>query len=870
MAGTNGRPATAGSAPGAATPPLRRPPLPVPAEARAYVLEHGLHALFNDLMDEILRNRPRDPAAFIAAAMLRRTGRSAVHEDCADLRDENAHLRRVITYSQPPAKGRAVDAELAAARKRIADLEHELAERRRAQPQDDDPLAAFLAVLPQMAPHPMLLDRALSEIMAVRHGMVHTVQPPGSGKPPSFSKVPRHEALGAMAPSALCPSALSPAVRNSFHGLTPGYGIGLTPHSTPQRAHKTLTIVHFNDVYHTDGFKKEPVGSAARFATALAELSSPLATPHVLFSGDAFSPSITATVTQGAHMPPVLNQLAVEAACVGNHDLDFGVDRLEELVGMCRFPWLLTNVLDENGGQLAGSKSRIILKWDGVRVGLLGIVEKAWIDTCGCLPSSARYVDMVQAAREGVELLRLEGAHVVVALTHMRTPNDKVLAEARTGVDVILGGHDHDYEHFVAADTHVVKSGADFKHFSVVSLIVPGLRMLEGHSHDIPVDVQVRKFDVTSEYEKDEDMCRIVKENEEAIHQKLSVPCAISEVPIDARFSTVRTQEAAIGNWITDIVRWHYNHVNVECCVLQGGCMRADRHFDAGTLTVGDILAIVPIEDPMIVIEVGGDDIIASLNSATSRYPALEGRFPQVSGLKFKFDPRRPGGARVEDVQILVRGTEGQWADVRPQARYRLATSDYLARGNDGYDVFAKGDRIVDCEQGIILPVLVRRFLFLQRYGETLKTLKGFRGGNSAQDAVRRAGQRAMGNAGILSIRKKAVDEKARTLGAGGTGMQVTSPQDCELQAIPRVKSGLHLTASGSPSAAPGTAEGGGEENATGSSAQNLSPLLASPGPERIGSFNLPPPSPMASDMSIATIRPSVEGRIIRVADVAS
>eukprot|EP01062_Namystynia_karyoxenos_P081635 TRINITY_DN900_c0_g1_i1.p1 TRINITY_DN900_c0_g1~~TRINITY_DN900_c0_g1_i1.p1 ORF type:complete len:838 (+),score=266.08 TRINITY_DN900_c0_g1_i1:79-2592(+) len=830
MAGTNGRPATAGSAPGAATPPLRRPPLPVPAEARAYVLEHGLHALFNDLMDEILRNRPRDPAAFIAAAMLRRTGRSAVHEDCADLRDENAHLRRVITYSQPPAKGRAVDAELAAARKRIADLEHELAERRRAQPQDDDPLAAFLAVLPQMAPHPMLLDRALSEIMAVRHGMVHTVQPPGSGKPPSFSKVPRHEALGAMAPSALCPSALSPAVRNSFHGLTPGYGIGLTPHSTPQRAHKTLTIVHFNDVYHTDSFKKEPVGSAARMATAVKELGGPLINPHVLFSGDAFSPSITATVTQGSHMPPVLNALGVEVSCVGNHDLDFGVDRMEELIGMCEFPWLLTNVLDD-GQQIPGTKNRIILKWDGVRVGVLGIVEKEWIDTCGALPNSVQYVDMVQAAKAGVEALRQEGAHVIIALTHMRTPNDKLLAEARTGIDVILGGHDHDYEHFIAGDTHVVKSGADFRMFSAVSLVVPGLRMLEGHSDDIPVDVQVKKFDVTSEYAPDPAMVEIVRQNEEEIHKRNAVPCAITEVPIDARFAVVRTQESSIGNWITDVVRWHYSHVEAQCCILQGGCLRADRIFDPGQLTVGDMLAIIPIEDPMIVIEVGGDDILAALNSAVSKYPAHEGRFPQISGLKFKFDSNLPPSGRVIEVQVLSPGGEGpdEYKPLCLDGRYRLATSDYLARGNDGYDVFAKGTRIVDCEQGIILPVLIRRYLFLQRYGATLKGLR------RPSYFARKAGENLLESVGLTSLRKKAVESKRAATLSGST-----PPQE-NLPAVPHVSSDL------APSK-PGQRQG----PSTG--------LLGS------GDMSLSSNTMSAADLSIATIRPMCEGRTINIA----
>lgn len=65
----------------------------------------------------------------------------------------------------------------------------------------------------------------------------------------------------------------------------------------------------------------------------------------VLFSGDAFNPSLMSTITSGAQMPPVLNETQVAAACVGNHDLDFGIDRFEELAKNCNFPWLMANVL---------------------------------------------------------------------------------------------------------------------------------------------------------------------------------------------------------------------------------------------------------------------------------------------------------------------------------------------------------------------------------------------------------------------------------------------------------------------------------------------------------------------------------------------
>jgi 5'-nucleotidase len=70
-----------------------------------------------------------------------------------------------------------------------------------------------------------------------------------------------------------------------------------------------------------------------------------------LFSGDAFSPSTMSNITKGEQLPPVLNACGVQAAVVGNHDLDFGRARMAELISVCNFPWLMSNVLDKDSGE---------------------------------------------------------------------------------------------------------------------------------------------------------------------------------------------------------------------------------------------------------------------------------------------------------------------------------------------------------------------------------------------------------------------------------------------------------------------------------------------------------------------------------------
>ena len=57
-------------------------------------------------------------------------------------------------------------------------------------------------------------------------------------------------------------------------------------------------------------------------------------------------------VTKGEQMPLVLNACDVQAAVVGNHDLDFGRPAMAKLIGQCNFPWLMANVRDKDTGEL--------------------------------------------------------------------------------------------------------------------------------------------------------------------------------------------------------------------------------------------------------------------------------------------------------------------------------------------------------------------------------------------------------------------------------------------------------------------------------------------------------------------------------------
>ena len=107
----------------------------------------------------------------------------------------------------------------------------------------------------------------------------------------------------------------------------------------------------------------------ARFLTAIELLRKELGPSLLFFSGDAFSPSSLSLVTKGRQMVPLLNRLGISAACIGNHDFDFGVDNLVELIGDCNFPWLMSNVVDVESKQpLAMANTKHVVHLNGVKV----------------------------------------------------------------------------------------------------------------------------------------------------------------------------------------------------------------------------------------------------------------------------------------------------------------------------------------------------------------------------------------------------------------------------------------------------------------------------------------------------------------------
>lgn len=235
----------------------------------------------------------------------------------------------------------------------------------------------------------------------------------------------------------------------------------------------------------------------------------------------------------------------------------------------------------------------------------------------------------------------------MIALTHSRLPNDELMAERCPEFDLVCGGHDHDYvvKPHGPAGVWVVKSGTDFRQLTEVRVTVP-----EGPPPYARGAISVRtvRHDTVAALPDDPAMAAIVGEFMAAREKQLAVPLGDVVVELDARFSTVRTQESNAGNLVADCLR---RVLHADCCLINGGLLRADRVQGPGKYLVKDLVDLLPMATQAVLLEVPGALIPALLENSVAKCVRARARIPPPRRARSRCPPPphpqvpRAGGA---------------------------------------------------------------------------------------------------------------------------------------------------------------------------------------------------------------------------------
>jgi 2',3'-cyclic-nucleotide 2'-phosphodiesterase (5'-nucleotidase family) len=286
--------------------------------------------------------------------------------------------------------------------------------------------------------------------------------------------------------------------------------------------------------------------------------------------------------------------------------------------------------------------------------------------------------------------LRREGADFVAAVTHADRKQDIEILSTRA-VDLLLTGHDHDLYVSFDGRNAVVEASQDAYYVTVVSVTIT-VKEQDG-KREVAWWPDIQIID-TANVTPDAEVAAVVAGFQAEFTREMQVPLGKTAVELDSRNATVRSSEAAIGNLFADAMR---AAMRTDVAVTNGGGIRAGKLYPAGSpITRRDILAELPFSNRLVALEMTGRDLKQAIENGLSHLPDATGRFPQISGMTVEADPRRPAGQRV----LSIRVGDAPLSETR---RYSVATSDFLARGSDGYTTFRDAKRLQPEEDSPLL-----------------------------------------------------------------------------------------------------------------------------------------------------------------------
>ena len=376
----------------------------------------------------------------------------------------------------------------------------------------------------------------------------------------------------------------------------------------------------------------------------------------LLDSGDAIAGNAAANLDRGEGAVDVLNAVQYDAAAMGNHENDFGYQRLLELKPKMAYPFLAANVFKDGKAQF---EPYIIKSVNNVNIALVGVVTPEYA------PKELTVEDPVAALARLMPELR-EKAGVVIVMAHLgeeRQYTAKRLAASVQGIDLILDGHDHvpTPAGIAVGDTLIVNPGAEMVNIGETTLrIVDGKVAAKSARLVGMADEKLKSADSPSVSAV---LAAGAKKNEAILKRTV----AMSPVNLEGDRAVIRKDDTNLGRLLTDAFR---ADSGADIALMNAGWIRTGAK--AGVVTMQDVLNILAIGGSVVTIPMTGAEVAQALEMGFALYPEPNASFFQVSGLTFDADAKKPAGQRVSNIQA-------GGAPIAAGKTYTVAVLDLLA-----------------------------------------------------------------------------------------------------------------------------------------------------------------------------------------------
>ncbi len=417
----------------------------------------------------------------------------------------------------------------------------------------------------------------------------------------------------------------------------------LAPTATPD-TFRQMTILYTNDEHGWMEESDESDGAARLMGLWREREAYTEDGPFLVLSGgDMWTGPAISTWFGGEPMVEVMNAMGYDAAAIGNHEFDFGLDGLAERAAQAEFPFLAANIRDKESGDVAAIAQPFVIKEvNGIQVGLIGLATVETPQTT--MPDNVAGFDFIpytEALEEFVPQAQADGAELLVVVGHICSDELRMLAPtaAKLDVDIITGGHCNERVSSVVSGVTLIGAGARMEAYAQVNL-----------TFDTATDTVVDIKSITRSNQggaADQEIAEVVAAWQVLADEVLSQVVGYTQQEIGRRSS-------AMYNMVTDAWLWAYP--NADVALTNTGGFR--QSIPAGEITLASIVGVLPFENVLVDVELSGAQLIENIECCR----------PTIGGMTTR------GGYELND------GTP-----IDLDATYHVLVSDFMYAGGDEF-----------------------------------------------------------------------------------------------------------------------------------------------------------------------------------------
>ena len=430
-----------------------------------------------------------------------------------------------------------------------------------------------------------------------------------------------------------------------------------------------LTIIHMNDTHSKnkefvivskeDG-KTNRYGGAARRKTFIDNIKNSNTNVLIMHAGDTITGSVFSIVYQGMDEVEIMNDLGVQVATLGNHEFDYGIEQLNNIIKQRNFPTIACNVKIISTGENY-IQPYIITNINNIKIAIVGVLQSETMN----ITQGLDYImieDEIESLKNLIKNTPLHTTNdITILLSHSGFDMDKKIAEEIPSIfDIIIGSHTHTVlkETVIVGNTMIVQAGQYGEYIGTIDI-----KLKDGkYSHS---DYKLTRLDES--IEEDLNMLSIISNMQIEVDKQFDSKIAI--LPYTLTDENVREKSIALGNFVSDIVASSQN--NIDIALINSGSLRG--FLPEGKITLGNIYEFFPFDNLIILTTLKGKDLKNILELSASRRG--EGAFLQVSkNALLKFD----NSGKI--IEAYIKGET-----IKDNEKYIIAVADYIFNGGEKY-----------------------------------------------------------------------------------------------------------------------------------------------------------------------------------------